>query len=369
MPNVINQNEEKYGTAASRWAGVGPYYAMFPAKFALEIVKEHTEPGDWIFDPFAGRGTSLFAAASEGRIGFGVEINPVGWVYGKAKLQTASRSRVEARLRWLVGRAPRYRDQAAALPKFFRVCFCREVREFLVAARRLLKWRRCKTDWTTMALLMVDLHGKRESALSNQMRQTKSMSPEYAITWWKDHGMIPPTIDPLDFMLRKVAWRYAKGRLNSRQSRVYLGDSQTRIARISARLCSHKATLLFTSPPYYGVTNYFYDQWLRLWLLGGRDKPTSPRTPCRRKFENKTQYSEMLQSVFLKSSSLLERNATVVIRTDSRKFTYDSTLAALKKAFPRKRLREERHSRPQFTQTELFDANTTRESEVDLILW
>src|SRR5262249_28880825 len=161
--------------------------------------------------------------------------------------------------------------------------FCREVREFLVAARQLLNWRRCKTDWTTMALLMVDLHGKRENALSNQMRQTKSMSPDYAITWWKDHNMRPPSIDPLEFMLRKVSWRSAKGRLGCRRSRVYLGDSQNRIAQISAKLCSHKSRLLFTSPPYYGVTNYFYDQWLRLWLLGGSNKPRSPRTPCRRK--------------------------------------------------------------------------------------
>lgn len=32
-----------------------------------------------------------------------------------------------------------------------------------------------------MALLSVHLHGKRADSLSNQMRQTKSMSPEYAI--------------------------------------------------------------------------------------------------------------------------------------------------------------------------------------------
>src|SRR6516225_6142615 len=86
--------ESHYGTAASRWAGVGPYYAMFPVSFATAVVKEHTRRGDGVLDPFAGRATSLFAAASEGRFGLGVEINPVGWVYGKAKLQTATRENV-----------------------------------------------------------------------------------------------------------------------------------------------------------------------------------------------------------------------------------------------------------------------------------
>ena len=87
--------QSTYGTAASRWAGVGPYYAMFPVSFATAAVKEYTKPKEFVFDPFAGRATSLFAAASEGRHGIGIEINPVGWVYGKAKLQTASQSDVE----------------------------------------------------------------------------------------------------------------------------------------------------------------------------------------------------------------------------------------------------------------------------------
>jgi hypothetical protein len=364
-----SETNGKYSTAASRWAGVGPYYAMFPAKFALEVVKEHTKSGDWIFDPFAGRATSLFAAASAGRVGIGLEINPVGWVYGKAKLQTASRTAVESRLRWLSSKAPEYRDEAAALPEFFRVCFCREVREFLVAARWLLKWRRQKADWTTMALLMVDLHGKRDSALSNQMRQTKAMSPQYAIDWWRERDMRPPNIDPGEFMLKKVAWRYSKGRLHLTRSRVYLGDSRYRTDAIATRLSSRKARLLFTSPPYHRVTNYFYDQWLRLWLLGNGSKPSSPRQQCRRKFENKREYVAMLRDVFSKSKSLLASDAVVVVRTDKRKFTYESTLEALEEAFPKKKLRRERHTRPRFTQTELFDSEVSIEGEVDLTLW
>jgi hypothetical protein len=367
--NVNFETNGKYSTAASRWAGVGPYYAMFPANFALEIVKEHTDRGDWIFDPFAGRATSLFAAASEGRVGIGVEINPVGWVYGKAKLQTASRNAVECRLRWLSSKAPQYRDEAAALPEFFRACFCRQTREFLVAARGLLMWRRSKTDWTTMALLMVDLHGKRDCALSNQMRQTKAMSPQYAINWWRERHMEPPDIDPVAFMLKKVAWRYAKGRLRVRRSRVYLGDSRRHTDVIAGKLRSRNAKLLFTSPPYHAVTNYFYDQWLRLWLLGGDSKPVSPGRQCQRKFENRREYTTMLQQVFSKSRPLLAHDAVIVVRTDSRKFTYEATLKALEQAFPKKRLRREQHTRPKFTQTELFDPNANIEGEVDLTLW
>src|ERR1019366_3045336 len=122
--------QSHYGTAASRWAGVGPYYAMFPVSFAIAAVKEYTKRGDCVFDPFAGRATSLFAAASEGRIGLGIEINPVGWVYGKAKLQTAERADVEERIRWLGLKTRNYRSATKNLPRFFDFCFCSEVQQF-----------------------------------------------------------------------------------------------------------------------------------------------------------------------------------------------------------------------------------------------
>ena len=218
-----------------------------------------------------------------------------------------------------------------------------------------------------MALLLVDLHGKRQNALSNQMRQTKAMSPQYAIEWWKQHGLNPPERDPVAFMLKKVAWRYAKGRLEDGSGRVYLGDSRSVLARWESH--PMKAMLLLTSPPYFGVTNYFYDQWLRLWLLGGPDRPRSAGEVCKRKFENRDDYTKMLRRVFEKSKSFLKRNAVVCVRTDARQFTREATIEALEAAFPTKRLRSELHSVPEFTQTTLFDSDAETKGEIDLLMW
>lgn len=364
---IAEAQQCRYGTAASRWAGVGPYYAMFPVSFAIAAVREYTKRGDCVLDPFAGRATSVFAAASEGRYGLGIEINPVGWVYGKAKLQTAGRESVEDRIRRLGWKFPQYRDAARSLPRFFHNCFCPEVQRFLLAARASLDWRRNKVDWTTMALLLVDLHGKRQSALSNQMRQTKAMSPQYAIDWWKERELKPPQHDPVAFMIKKIAWRYAKGHIDAGLGHVYLGDSQTVLGRWRPPFA--KAKLLLTSPPYYGVTNYFYDQWLRYWLLGGPDRPRSTGNACKRKFENKTDYVNMLRRVFAKSKPLLRRKAIVCVRTDARQFTREATIEALETAFPQKKLRSELHTSPDFTQTELFDPDAESKGEIDLVMW
>ncbi|OQB56558.1 MAG: DNA methylase [Deltaproteobacteria bacterium ADurb.Bin151] len=358
-----------YDTPASRWAGVGPYYAMFPVSFATDAVKEYTKPEDCVFDPFAGRATALFAAASEGRFGLGIEINPVGWVYGKAKLQTAERDDVEQRIIWLGKKAKNYRAAAKKLPLFYDYCFCPKVKEFLLAARALLDWRRNKTDWTTMALLLIDLHGKRQNAFSNQMRQTKAMSPQYAIDWWKERNFEPPERNPVEFMFKKVAWRYAKGHLDSGSGHIYLGDCQSILNLWEKHPPRMKANLLLTSPPYYGVTDYFYDQWLRLWLLGGPERPHSNRALCKRKFSNKKHYTSMLFNVFAKSKSLLKQDAVVFVRTDARQFTREATIKTLETAFPNKKIRSEYFSLPSFSQTALFDADLESKGEIDFVMW
>ena len=220
-----------------------------------------------------------------------------------------------------------------------------------------------------MALLMIDLHGKRENSLSNQMRQTKAMSPQYAVNWWKVNEFEPPKRDPVEFMLKKVKWRYAKGRLSSRLGHVYLGDCQSILNRWESSPPKNKASLLLTSPPYCGITNYFYDQWLRLWLLGGPEKPQGFRGSCSGRFDNKRHYAGMLQEVFKKSKRLLKRGAVVHVRTDARTFTREATIEALETAFPNKKLRKSTHSMPTFTQTALFDSALESKGEIDFVMW
>jgi len=360
-----------YQTAEDRWAGVGPYYAMFPVSFADAVVGGFTAPGDMVLDPFAGRGTSLFSAAAQNRIGIGIELNPVGWVYARTKLNPAPQEAVADRIAMVGYHAERYRGASDELPEFFKLCFAPRVRRFLLAAREFLDWRRNRTDRTTMALLLVHLHGKRADSLSNQMRQTKSMSPDYALRWWRQRRMSPPPLDPVSFLTRKLEWRYARGVPETARSHVYLGDSVTRLPELVARARSGelpRASLLFTSPPYFHLTNYHYDQWLRLWLLGGPPNAARIGGRHRGKFEDRVAYRELLARVFGVAAKMMTRDAVVYVRTDRRAFTYRTTLEVLRDVFPRKMLL--RRTRPVQgpTQTRLFGNGIAQPGDVDLVL-
>jgi tRNA G46 methylase TrmB len=104
-------------------------------------------------------------------------------------------------------------------------------------------------------------------------------------------------------------------------------------------------------------------------LLGGPNQPFSSGEDCKSKFANKQEYVEMLRTVFSKSKPMLARGAVVCVRTDSREFTRESTIEALEQTFPRKKMRMEKHSRPAFTQTALFDSESKTKGEVDLVMW
>ena len=94
----IHELTHKNKTAESIWAHFGPYYAMFPLSFAFNIVRKYSKEGDIILDPFAGRFTSIYASGVLNRKGIGIEINPVGWLFGLAKLHPAEKDSVIKRL-------------------------------------------------------------------------------------------------------------------------------------------------------------------------------------------------------------------------------------------------------------------------------
>lgn len=209
----MGEYKPKLSTPIGRWAAVGPYYAMFPLDFAFEVIEKYSKPGQMVVDPFAGRASSIYAAATQGRYGLGIEINPLGWIYAQAKLNPSPLRHVENRFRAIVraSESMKYKEQTKNLPEFFQWCYSKDILAFLLAARSLLNWEDNQIDRTLMSFILVYLHGKLGQTLSNQMRQTKAMGHIYSVRWWKERKLRPPQIDIKEFLLPRICWRYEKG--------------------------------------------------------------------------------------------------------------------------------------------------------------
>ena len=370
----VNGNWQRtYQNAVGRWAAVGPYYAMFPVEFAFNVVSRFTQAGDWILDPFAGRFSSIYAATSQGRNGIGIEINPVGWVYGQSKLHPAPQKDVEFRLKEISRRARFFGTRSRKqLPEFFSYCYAPKVLSFLLAARHDLDWKNNPVDTTLMSLILISLHAKLGSGLSNQMRQSKAMAPDYSVRWWTERGMKPPDLNPFDFMQAKIEWRYKQGRPKSnREGHAILDDSTSRLNQIATDVKQGQQPrfqLLLTSPPYYDITHYHYDQWLRYWMLGGSSWPSKTEDKYRGRFGSQTMYKELLDTVFRQVAQVMADNATIYIRTDKRQFTLETTRNILRKHFPNWSLEEIERPFNRQTQTTLFGDFGRKPGEVDILM-
>jgi hypothetical protein len=203
------------------------------------------------------------------------------------------------------------------------------------------------------------------------MRQSKAMSPEYSIRWWKEKQMFPPEVDPASFLAQRAAWRYAKGFPKLHKGVVYRGDSTLLIGRLVNKVSRCELDpfkLLFTSPPYFGITNYHYDQWLRLWMLGGTEQPSWTGERWKGKFESKVGYRDLLKTVFSQCAKMMREDAVVYVRTDARDFTKETTIEVLKSIFPEKQMKILARPFKKDTQTALYGDKSKKPGEVDIVL-
>ncbi|MCK5306750.1 MAG: site-specific DNA-methyltransferase [Candidatus Omnitrophica bacterium] len=360
-----------YKIAESRWARFGPYYAMFPLDFAFEVVERYSKEGDFIIDPFAGRCSSIYAGGVLGRHSLGIEINPVGWLYGTVKLDPANKEEVTDRLLEIYSKQNYYKRAIERMPLFYRMCYSDEVLKFLLSARSHLNWQKNDVDATLMSILLVYLHGKLGEGLSNQMKMSKAMGMKYSVEWWKKHKLTkPPEINPIEFVMKKLNWRYKKGKPEVFDSRVIFGDSTIELEKIvhKAQKSGIKFSLLFTSPPYCSVTDYYADQWLRLWLLGGSEVPKSKQEKHKGRFVSKDDYCKLLDTVFGNCAVLMAEKSTIYVRTDKRKFTFNLTLEILKKYFSRHKIKIIERLFLKKTQTEMHGNKSTETGEIDIIM-
>jgi hypothetical protein len=365
--------QRTYMNAIGRWAGIGPYYAMFPNEFAFDVVSRFTSEGDWVLDPFAGRFSSIYAATSQRRNGVGIEINPVGWVYGQSKLHPAPKELVEERLKQISDRARYFGKRShKTLPDFFLHCYTPGVLSFLLASRHDLDWRNNPVDTTLMGLILVFLHAKQGSGLSNQMRQSKAMAPDYSVRWWRQHNMQPPDLNPVEFLQSKIDWRYKQGTpVETGEGIARLADSTVELGQVRDEIEAgqkSKFRLLLTSPPYYDITHYHYDQWLRYWMLGGPSWPSKVEDRYRGRFSSQTAYLELLDSVFRQAARIMADDGIIYVRTDKRQFTLDTTRSALQRHFPNWRLEETDRPFKGQTQTVLFGDFGRKPGEVDIVM-
>jgi site-specific DNA-methyltransferase (adenine-specific) len=230
------------------------------------MVQWLTEPGDVVYDPFCGRGTTVLEACLARRVGLGSDLNPIALVVSGAKVLPPASRTMQHRLNEV-------QREIRALPTgeepdHIKMLFSEKTLGQLLWLRENLDVSR-KADRLIMAILLGSLHANAAAdgtprGLTVAMPNTFSMSPGYVAKYIRSHRLEPPNVDVVSFVRRKHSLM-AMLPNDFLPGRVWQQDASK---RIRGAVVDRQAKLVLCSPPYLEVMKYGKMNWIRLWLLG-----------------------------------------------------------------------------------------------------
>lgn len=84
-----------------------PYYTMFPLEFPIRKLGKHRRHSPVVYDPFCGRGTTIYAARKLGLRSYGLDTSPIAAAIAQAKLASAEAADVITLASKLIAKAPK----------------------------------------------------------------------------------------------------------------------------------------------------------------------------------------------------------------------------------------------------------------------
>lgn len=283
------------------------YRACFKPQLPRFFIERLTQPGEVVYDPFMGRGTTPVEAALLGRVPFGNDLNPLSLTFTRPRLRPPAPDAIARRLHEInLADADEFPED---LLVFYHPATLREIcalkKYFLGApASRRDSGRGVHAASTSEWMAPLD-------QLSQTARSERG-------------GLKPAPLDPVDDWLRMVALNRLTGhspgffsvytlppnqavsvasqrRINARRnqspprrdvarlilkkSKQLLGDCPEAVCHTLQRVAAdarlvngpahatpglpdESVALVVTSPPFLDVVQYADDNWLRCWFLG-----------------------------------------------------------------------------------------------------
>ena len=247
------------------------YRACFKPQLPRFFIERLTSPGDAVYDPFLGRGTTVIEAALMGRVPVGTDINPLSEILVAPRFDPPPLAAVSERLKGLpLGNEGDTWDDLLA---FYHPNTLRQItnlRNYL-----LRKGEDGSLDAIDRWIRMVATN--RLTGHSPGFFSVYTLPPNQAVTVDRQRGInenrqqTPPERDVRVSILKKSRSLLSKLeeedaerlRETSREASLITGSSDN-----TSGIESDSISLVVTSPPFLDVVDYQTDNWLRCWFNG-----------------------------------------------------------------------------------------------------
>lgn len=242
------------------------YRACFKPQLPRFFVERLTRPGDRVYDPFLGRGTTLLEAALLGRRVAGCDVNPLSRVLVGPRLAPPRLAEVQQRL------AEVPFDRVVECPEELLVFFHPDTLRALCALRAWLL-ERAPLDPIDAWIQMVATN--RLTGHSPGFFSVYTLPPNQATSVVAQRKINekrqqqPPPRDVARLVLRKSKQLLADLGAGEREALAACAPQiLTASASATPQLAPGSVDLVVTSPPFLDVVQYKADNWLRCWFCG-----------------------------------------------------------------------------------------------------
>lgn len=238
------------------------YRACFKPQLPDFFIQRLTKPGDIIYDPFMGRGTTPIQAVLTGRVGTGNDINPLSILLTRPRIDPPSLSAIKDRLDRLDLRCGKV--QYEELEVFFHPETLAEIETL-----RSYFFRREASgnfdhvdDWIRMVAI------NRLTGHSSGFFSVYSLPPNQAVSVEgqrrinEKRGQVPPRRSVKDIIFKKSRTLLRDRVPQGGKAMLLTGDAT------NCGLGDATVDLVVTSPPFLDIVQYAADNWLRCWFAG-----------------------------------------------------------------------------------------------------
>lgn len=240
----------------------------FPESMAPELaayfIERYSDPGQVVFDPFVGGGTTCLEAAMRGRIAWGSDVDPLAVRIAKSKLAPADLTEVTLFMQRVGLKRPvELSSYDEVFSPFYDVDTYREIVNLRGALRS-----EARVERFVQLLAMSLLHGASAGYFSVYSLPQVALSPQDQIRLNIKRSQVPEYRALVPRVLRRAAGVLREGipsvleRLE-RKNRVLVANSQDLQA-----IQGSSVDLVVTGPPSPGTARDPRDLWLRNWFSG-----------------------------------------------------------------------------------------------------
>jgi hypothetical protein len=247
------------------------YRACYKPQLPRLFIEKLTQPNEWVYDPFGGRGTTAVEAALLGRQVISNDINPLSMILAQPRLTLPEPEAVSARLAEIPLSGAAMDDPDLSM--FYHVdteAELRALRSYLI--ERHQGGREDDLDRWIRMVATNRLTGHSPgffSVYTLPPNQAASAKRQIMINLKRDQ--VPPYRSTHDLILKKTR-QLLKG-VTPEEHRILAEAAPsarflTGDARRTPGIPSDTIALTVTSPPFLDVVQYTPDNWLRCWFNG-----------------------------------------------------------------------------------------------------